>query len=61
MHQETVILVQVLEELRSRRIVALGLHDGLMVARSRANEVKTVMEEVARELTSVHLRVEMKE
>jgi hypothetical protein len=60
MHTESEVLVRVLGELKSRGIVALGLHDGLLVATSRADGVRIVMEEVAREVTSTHLPVTRK-
>ena len=60
MHRESVILVQVLEEMRARDIVSLSLHDGLLVPRSRVEESRTIMEAVAREITGQALPVAMK-
>ncbi|ACL61570.1 hypothetical protein [Methylobacterium nodulans] len=59
MHIESRILVTVLEELRARGIVALGLHDGPMAPWSRREEVKALMEDVGRRITSIHLPVEI--
>ena len=44
----------------SRGIVGLGLHDGLVVAASKADEVKAVMEAVGRGITSTDLPVTLK-
>lgn len=60
MHRESIILLHVLEEMRSRGVVGLGLHDGILVPRSRACEAKAVMEMVGREITSQALPVTMK-
>lgn len=60
MHLESQIMVAVLDELRSRGIVALGIHDGLLVPHSRGDEVRRVMEEVALDITSTLLPVTMK-
>lgn len=60
MHRESVILIHVLEEMRSRGVVGLGLHDGILVPRSRANEAKAMMERIGREITSQALPVMMK-
>lgn len=57
MHTESEILLDVLEELRSRGIVALGLHDGLLVRRSMGDQVREVMERVARDRTMADLPV----
>lgn len=57
MHTESEILLGVLEALRSEGIVGLGLHDGLLVPKSRADQVRTVMEAVARDTTSADLPV----
>lgn len=60
MHTESVILVHALEEMRARGIVGLGLHDGLLLPRSRAHEGRAVMEDVARVITSQRLPVVLK-
>lgn len=60
MKTESDILLVVLEEARARGIVGLGLHDGLMVADSRADETRSLMEVVGREISSVHLPVTRK-
>jgi len=60
MHTESVILIHALEEMRARGIVGLGLHDGLLLPRSRATEGRAVMEAVAREVTSQPLPVTVK-
>jgi hypothetical protein len=43
MYKESQILIAVLEALRTRNIPALGLHDGLLVGQSRAEEAEAVM------------------
>jgi hypothetical protein len=57
MHRESEVLLAVLDELMSRGIVGLGLHDGLLVAQSRAEAVKQVMEAKAREVTGISIPV----
>ena len=57
---ESTILVEVLTELKARRIPALSIHDAVMVAGSRANEVKVVMEEAAFDITSANIPVDVK-
>lgn len=52
MFTESTILMEVLLELKARRIVGLGLHDGLLIPGSRAVEVKALMEDVSRQITS---------
>lgn len=52
MFTESTILMEVLLELKTRGVVGLGLHDGLMVPWSRASEVKVLMEEVSRQISS---------
>lgn len=51
MFKESAIMLGVLRELRQRGTVALPLHDGLMVPRSRVEDVRRIMERVAREMT----------
>lgn len=60
MHTESVILIHALGEMRARGIVGLGLHDGLLLPRSRAHEGMAVMEDVARVITSQTLPVVLK-
>jgi hypothetical protein len=60
MHRESQILVRVLEEMKARRMVALGLHDGLLLPRSRAEEGRMMMEVVSREFTPAGIPVAMK-
>jgi hypothetical protein len=60
MNTESRILLAVLGEMRSRGIVGLGLHDGLMVPRSRAEEVKLIMEMMGMEVSSVRLPITIK-
>lgn len=57
MHTESTILIGVLQRLRSKGISALGLHDGVIVPRSKAEVVMAVMETVGREATSATLPV----
>lgn len=60
MHLESVILLGVLEELRRRGIAALGLHDGLLVATTRAQEARAVMEAVSLSIVGYPLPVTLK-
>lgn len=60
MKTESDILLSVLEEMKTRGIVGLGLHDGMMVAGSRAEEVRSLMMVVGREIASVDLTVTRK-
>ncbi|GBU19876.1 hypothetical protein AwMethylo_40910 [Methylobacterium sp.] len=60
MHTESVILVHVLEEMRARGIVGLGLHNGLLLPRSRVEEGRIIMEAVARDVTGQSLPVVLK-
>jgi hypothetical protein len=60
MNTESRILLAVLGEMRTKGIVGLGLHDGLLVARSRANEARSIMEMMGRTTSSVHLPVTLK-
>lgn len=57
MHLESRIMMAVLEELTSRRIIGLGLHDGLVVPSSRASEVGRIMRDTALDITSATLPV----
>ena len=59
MHRESEILVRVLEEMKARGMVALGLHDGLLLPRSRAEEGRMMMEVVSREFTPAGIPVTM--
>lgn len=52
MMKESTILTEVLKEMKFRGIPGLGLHDGLMTPVSRMTEVRAMMEEVARQVTS---------
>lgn len=61
MYQESEVLLAVLEELRGRGIVGLGLHDGLLVPASRAEEARQVMEDVAEALAGDRLPVTLKD
>ena len=59
MYRESQILVRVLEEMKAQGIVALGLHDGLLLPRSRAEEGRMMMEVVSREFTPAGIPVAM--
>lgn len=59
MFMESNILLRSLEELKARGIVGLGLHDGIMVARSRADEARKVMEQAALDIASIHIPVKV--
>ncbi|MBA4219815.1 MAG: hypothetical protein C0458_03700 [Methylobacterium sp.] len=60
MHTESEVMAAVLDELRSRRIVALGLHDGLLVRSSQAEEAKKVMEQAVADICSISIPVHQK-
>lgn len=60
MYGESEILVRVLEEMKARGMVALGLHDGLLLPRSRADEGRRMMEVVSREFTPAGIPVDVK-
>lgn len=47
MYEESEILVRVLQELRQKDVVALPIHDAILVAKSKATEATEVMERVA--------------
>ena len=53
MYQESEVLIAVLEDLMRRGITGLGLHDGLLVPWSRANEALHSMSTIAKEVTGV--------
>lgn len=57
MFTESTILMEVLMEMKARGIVGLGLHDGLMVPRSRVPDVVRIMGEVSQAITSVRIPV----
>ena len=57
MFTESTILLEVLQELKARKVVGLGLHDGLITSRSKAHEVQVLMEDVAQQLTSAFIPV----
>ena len=54
---ESTILMEVLMEMKTKGIVGLGLHDGLMVPRSRAPEVERIMGDVSQAITSIRIPV----
>jgi hypothetical protein len=57
MFKENLILVAVLEALMKRGIQAMGLHDGLLVALSKAKEAEAVMIEKAEEIVGGYIPV----
>jgi hypothetical protein len=57
MFKESEILIAVLEALKERGIPALGLHDGLLVAQSKAKEAEAVMIEKAAEVAGGYIPV----
>ncbi|WHQ68870.1 hypothetical protein [Methylorubrum extorquens] len=57
MFTESTILMEVLMEMKTKGVVGLGLHDGLMVPRSRAPEVERIMGEVSQSITSIRIPV----
>jgi hypothetical protein len=60
MFTESQVLMAVLLELTRRGIVALPMHDGLLCAQSRKDEVADVMRKTALEITGAVLPVEEK-
>ncbi|WP_419830095.1 hypothetical protein [Methylobacterium sp.] len=57
---ESVILVEVLLEMKTRGIPVLSLHDGLFCPVSRSTEVRKVMEDAALDVTKVNIPVDVK-
>jgi hypothetical protein len=60
MFTESRILITVMKELQRRGVVALPLHDAIMVATSKVEEAKEVMTEAAKELCGQTITVSMK-
>jgi hypothetical protein len=60
MFDESCILLAVLNELRTKGIPALSLHDGLMVQRSKRDIAKQAMEAVAERITGLQIPVGFK-
>ena len=60
MFKESEILVAVLTELMRRGVAALGLHDGLLVAASKAEEAKQVMQAQSKAVVGAELPVSLK-
>ena len=60
MFKESVILIAVLDALMAGGIPALGLHDGLLVPQSKAEEVEAVMIEKAMEVAWGYIPVSNK-
>ncbi|TXM64587.1 hypothetical protein FV226_26295 [Methylobacterium sp. WL12] len=55
---ESQVLIEVLIRLRSKGVVALPLHDAILVPRSRRQEAKEVMEEVFQKQSNLNAIVE---
>jgi hypothetical protein len=60
MNAESRILVAALLALADEKITALPMHDGLMVARSKATKAAHIMKEAARETTGHNLPITLK-
>jgi hypothetical protein len=60
MFMESRILIAVLNELKAQDIPALGLHDGLMVQRSKKDVAREAMERIARKLSGATIPVSEK-
>lgn len=60
MFAESKIMVATLLDLNSQGITALAMHDGLMVARSRAEQARVAMQRAAKAVTGHALPVEVK-
>ena len=60
MFVESEVLVAVMTALMARGIAALGLHDGVLVAQSKASEAEGVMREQAKLVTGLDLPVSIK-
>lgn len=61
MFQESKVLVSLLLKLLDSGTVALPMHDGVMVARSRADATRVAMEDAAREVLGVSIPVTVKD
>ena len=60
MFTESQILIDALLALIAERIVALPMHDGLMVAQSNAMTASTIMQDAAERITGCRLPVAVK-
>ncbi len=60
MHTESRIMAAVLDRLMDRGVVAIGLHDGLIVGREHAALAKGIMVDAAAEVAGVSIGVEEK-
>lgn len=60
MFDESRILLLALTRLMEKNIPALGMHDGLLVQRSKKATAKTIMERAAKEIAGVSIPVEEK-
>ncbi|SDR09328.1 hypothetical protein SAMN05519103_00712 [Rhizobiales bacterium GAS113] len=61
MFQESEVLMECLKQLMKEGIVGLGLHDGLMVAQSKAARAKAIMEDASLKVTGAAIPVSLKE
>jgi hypothetical protein len=60
MHRESEVMMALLEALKEKRIVALPMHDGVMMQRSRATVAQRVMNSVSEEMLGTVLPVKRK-
>lgn len=60
MRRESDIMLAVLDQLREKGVVALNLHDGLIVAAGDAMAAQTMMLDIGRQRTGAHLPVVIK-
>jgi hypothetical protein len=61
MHTESRIMATTLERLMQREIVAIGLHDGLIIGKEHAAVARSIMADSAQEIVGVSIPVEDKE
>jgi hypothetical protein len=60
MHRESEVMMALLEALKKKGIIALPMHDGVMVQRSQAAETQQVMSDVSRQMLGSTLPVKRK-
>lgn len=61
MNTESVVMVTVLERLMAQGVVAIGLHDGLLIGEDRAKVAMEVMTETVREVAGVDIPVKVED
>jgi hypothetical protein len=60
MYDESRVLLTALNRLMAEAVPALGMHDGLLVQRSKKDSAKAIMQQAAREVVGMNIPVEEK-